>query len=125
MNLVVVGERGESEPVMPVRLSFIDKYTEILFNFLIDSFGLSIGLGVIGCGDVGFNTGHRVEVPHELGCKLGASITDGFSGESEFGPDMIVIDVCSTKCREFHISWKSNNVFGEPINDDYDGVVSR
>jgi hypothetical protein len=33
-------------------LSEVDECAEIFFDVLVDSFGLSIGLEVVGCGDV-------------------------------------------------------------------------
>jgi hypothetical protein len=55
MGSVVVSKFGEGEQVDPVVLLIIDVYSEILFQYLVDPFGLTIGLGVIGCGEVAFD----------------------------------------------------------------------
>ncbi len=48
MCTVVMHKCSEGEPFRPVSLEVIDKYTEVFFNLLIDSFSLSIGLGMKG-----------------------------------------------------------------------------
>ena len=48
MDLVVVGELGYGQPFIPVILTLVHKEPEELFNFLIDSLGLTVSLGVVG-----------------------------------------------------------------------------
>ena len=50
MDVVIVGELRECEKFVPIVLPFIDKESEELFEFLIDSFCLSVGLWVVGGG---------------------------------------------------------------------------
>ncbi len=50
MNSVIVGELCKRQPVAPVGLSMIYEDAKVLFDFLIYSFGLSIGLWVKGHG---------------------------------------------------------------------------
>jgi len=47
---------------------------EVLFDLLVDLFHLTIGLGVIKRGEIGFNTGHCIEVSHELGGEWGPQL---------------------------------------------------
>ena len=105
-------------------MSFVDEDTEVLFNFLIDLFGLPISLRVVCGREVGFYSGHCVEISHELCCELGTSVTDGFSRKTELGPDMITINVCSAKGREFHIGQEGNDVLRESVDNGNDSIIA-
>ena len=70
---------------------------KILFDFLIDTFGLAIGLRVICSREVRLYTGHGIEISHELCCELGASVADGFTWETKLGPDVISVDTSGAK----------------------------
>ena len=48
VDMVVVGELCEQKEVIPVILSFPDEDAYILFQFLVNPFGLSVGLWMIG-----------------------------------------------------------------------------
>jgi len=48
VDSVVVGKLGYGQPFVPVILTLVHKELEELFDFLIDSLGLTIGLGVVG-----------------------------------------------------------------------------
>jgi hypothetical protein len=50
MCSVVVSKFGEGKEVDSVILLIIDVYPKVLFEDLVDSFGLTIGLGVVGSG---------------------------------------------------------------------------
>ena len=97
---------------------------KVLFDFLIDSFGLAIGLRMVSGGEIRLYSSHSVEISHELCRELGALVADGFSWKTEFCPDMITIDTSGTKCREFHVCREGDNVFGESVDNYDDGVVS-
>ena len=105
-------------------MSFIDEDAEVLLDLLVNSFGLTIGLGVIGGREIGFYSGHRIKIPHGLGCELRSSIADGFSRESKLGPKVILINACSAEGGEFHVGRECDDVFGKAVNDHNDGVVS-
>jgi len=92
MGFVVVRERGGGQPIGPICLSFVDEDTKVLFDFLIDTFGLAIGLRVICGREVRLDTCHGIEVSHELGSELGASVANCLSWKTEFRPHMIAID---------------------------------
>ena len=98
---------------------------KVLFDLLIDTFGLAVGLWMICGGQIGFCAGHSVEISHELCCELGTLIADGFSWEAELGPDMVAIDTGGAKGGEFHIHRECYDIFRESIYNDDDGVVSR
>ena len=46
MDSVIVGELGYGQPFIPVILTLAHEELEELFDFLIDSLGLIIGLGM-------------------------------------------------------------------------------
>ena len=49
VDMVVVCKLSQWEKSLPVILSFTDKQPDVLFEFLVNTFSLSISLGVIGC----------------------------------------------------------------------------
>ena len=55
VNLVVILEFHEWQEPHPIILSVVDEESEILFQFLVDPFRLSITLQVVGCGGCQFN----------------------------------------------------------------------
>ena len=50
---VVVCKLGQGKEVNPIVLLVVDVHLKILFHDLVDMFGLPIGLGVVGCQEVG------------------------------------------------------------------------
>jgi hypothetical protein len=49
VNFIVVAELSQGKPLRPVILSIIDEEAKVLFNLLVKSLCLTIGLWVIGC----------------------------------------------------------------------------
>ena len=81
---------------MPVVLPFINKKSQVLLQFLIDLFGLSISLGVVYCGQGNFNSKESEQLLHECSNKLWASIRDYLSWETVKFPDMLKVEVGSS-----------------------------
>ena len=50
VDAVVVHELREGEEFVPVVLSFMDEDSEVQLHLLVDSFRLTVGLGMICCG---------------------------------------------------------------------------
>jgi len=48
MYSVIIGKLGYGQPFVPVILALVHKELKELFNFLIDSLGLTVSLGVVG-----------------------------------------------------------------------------
>src|SRR5882724_6457583 len=48
-GLGCVGEFGYQHPFIPIILALVLEWSQELFNFLVDSFGLAISLWVVGC----------------------------------------------------------------------------
>src|SRR5882672_9194386 len=61
MRSIVVCEFGEGQEVDPVVLLVVDVYPKILFQDLVDSFSLPVGLWVVGCREIGLDTQHLGE----------------------------------------------------------------
>ena len=55
VNVIVVGELRQREERKPVVLSFSDKDPEVLFQFLVHPFRLSVSLRMVGGGRYGFD----------------------------------------------------------------------
>jgi len=56
MNLVVILELCEWQEPHKIILSLVSEELEILFQFLVDPFCLSISLRVVGCGTCQLNS---------------------------------------------------------------------
>ncbi len=74
VDVIVMRELSQQEPVTPVGLSVIDKDAEELLHFLVDSFCLSVGLRVEHHGGVQGDVKHSVEFSHKLGDELWTSV---------------------------------------------------
>ena len=55
---IVQGELGSGEERGPIVLPFVYKVAKVLLDFLVDAFGLTIGLGVVGSREAKFNPKH-------------------------------------------------------------------
>ncbi len=66
MDMVCEGELGRREKVIPVILMVIAEHPDVRLEFLVDTFGLSISLRVVGCRGSGFDPEESVEFPHEI-----------------------------------------------------------
>ena len=56
VDVVIVGELRQGEECVPVVLPFSDEDPQVLFQFLVDPFCLSIGLRVVGGRRRGFDS---------------------------------------------------------------------
>ncbi len=63
---VIMGKCHERKPFCPVGLEMIDEHSKVLFDLLINLFGLSICLWVIGGQSVSLDLKQIVEVFHEF-----------------------------------------------------------
>ena len=66
MDLVVIGEFGNQNPVVPVILSLVHKEAEELLDLLVDMVSLAIHLQVVGHGGYDFNSKYLAKTPHEV-----------------------------------------------------------
>ena len=87
MNPIIVGELGNGNPFIPVVLLSVDEESKELFDFLVDSFGLSISLRVVGRRGCNFDPKELAESSHEV--RLGSLIADDFLGKAVELPDIV------------------------------------
>jgi hypothetical protein len=73
---------SHGEVLVPVVLSSASIEAEILLNFLVGTLGLTVGLWVIGGGEVRFNAEVVEEGAGELGGKLGSPVADDTKGKA-------------------------------------------
>ena len=60
MDMIVVCKLSEREEFVPIILVLVDKKSEVLFQLLVDAFGLTVGLWVVGCGGCQFDSDQLV-----------------------------------------------------------------
>ena len=72
--LVSILEGGEQQPEWPVGLSVVDEHSEVVLNFLVDSFCLSIGLWVMCSARGSLDVELLVKVFYECGHEDGSSV---------------------------------------------------
>ena len=70
-------------------MMLINEEPEVLFNFLVDLFGWTISLWVVGCGCSNFDAKGCIQLTHKLGDELSAMITDDLLWETMKLPDMV------------------------------------
>ena len=71
---IIVSELHQREEFGPVVLLIIAIDSNVLFQGLIHSFGLSVGFGMITGGEMGFHIESCSERSEEVGYKLRASV---------------------------------------------------
>jgi hypothetical protein len=89
VDVVVISELSEGEELVPIILSLIDEESKELFELLVDSFSLSISLGVVGGRGGKLDTSEEIELVSELSDELGAMIGDDSQRCSMQLPDMV------------------------------------
>ncbi len=73
---------------MPVVLSLSNKDPQILFQLLVNSFGLSVHLRVVGCGGCTLDPEQPVQFLYECGNELRSSVRYNLSREAVELPDV-------------------------------------
>jgi len=107
----------------PIILSLIGEKMEILFQFLVDLFRLSISLRVVGCGGCQLNSEQPVEFLGEFRYELGTSIGDDFPRETVVFPHMVEEKVCSSSGRDCSDHGNEMRTLCDGINDNHNGVM--
>jgi hypothetical protein len=120
--MVVVLELRKGEKVIPIILTLIDEDTEILLEFLIDSFRLAVPLGVISRGSCQFDSEESVQLLSELGNKLGATIGNHFLRKAMKSPDMSEVQSSGTDCGNGSDRIHKMSPFSDRINHHHDAV---
>ncbi len=66
MDVVCKGKLGGREEIIPVVLMVIAEHPDVCLEFLVNVFGLPVGLQVVGCRSRSFDPKESVEFPHEI-----------------------------------------------------------
>ena len=74
VDVVVVGKLCQGEECVPVVLSFSDEELQVLFQFLVDPFCLSVGLRVVSGRRRGFDSQQSVQFLHEGSNELRSAV---------------------------------------------------
>jgi hypothetical protein len=98
VDVVVILKLCEGKEVGPIILPLINEEPEILLEFLVHSFSLSVPLRVIGRGGCQFNSQELVELTSKLGHKLRASVGQDSPRQAVMLPDVLYKQPGSSCC---------------------------
>ena len=98
-------------------------YTEVLLNFSIQSLGLTIGLGVIGCGQIGHELEQDVEVFHEGRDELRTTVRDDLLQSPMEFEGMVMIDLGNAESSDSVLYREYVDHLGEAVDDVEDGIL--
>ena len=84
---------SEWEPSVPGGLAVVNKDAKVLFEPLVHSFGLAIGLGVIGGAYVLFDIENVAKFFREMGREAGIAVRDDLAGSAIVWKDMLDVKV--------------------------------
>ena len=124
MDTGVDNEFGHGKVLVPVGLSAIDVQANVVLDFLIGAFGLSVGLRMVGGGEAGSDSKALEKVAHELRGKLGSAVAGEGKRESMESEDFAVVDVGSSFRTDFGLAGESVDEFGVVVGEYDDGIMS-
>ena len=101
----------------------VDEYAQVLLNLLVDSFRLPIRLRMVRRGGIAFDAHQFVEVLHEPGLELGASIVNDLPGDTVQSEDVISINLCHAVHRQGCLGWNDMYLLGESVHHHANGIV--
>lgn len=110
--------------LVPVVLSTTNIEAEVLLDFLVGPFSLSVGLRVVGGGEVGLNAEALEEGAHDLGSKLRAAIADEPEWETVEAEDFSVVDVGYAFSGDVGSAGEGVEKFTVMVDKDNDSVVA-
>jgi len=122
--VVVVGELRQGEECVPVVLSFSDEEPQVLFQFLVDPFRLSVGLRMVSGRRRGFNSQQSVQFLHEGGDELRSAVGDDFPREAMKFPDVPKVEVRCPGGGDRSDRFDEVRTFTCRVDGHHDGVVS-
>ncbi|KAG5348756.1 hypothetical protein C0989_008455 [Termitomyces sp. Mn162] len=105
VNMIVVLEFGIGEEFVLVILALIAEEVEILFQLLVYTLRLAIGLRMVGSGGVELYSEQLVELAGELHHKLWSLIQDIGVREAMELPDISTVQVCGTHGGAGGVGW--------------------
>ena len=102
----------------------VGEEAKVLLQFLINSLGLSISLGVISGGEGRVDSKEFIKRLRKVGRELGTSIGYNLLGKAMVAPNVITEQSCSSFCREIVTGGDEVCSFCESVDDDKDGGVT-
>jgi len=124
VDVVVVGKLRQGEECVPVVLSFSDEEPQVLFQFLVDPFRLSVGLRMVSGRRCGFNSQQSVQFLHEGGDKLWSAVGDDLPREAMKFPDVPKLEVRCPGSGDRGDCFDEVRTFTCRVDGHHDGVVS-
>ena len=103
----------------------VDDYAQVLLDLLVDSFRLPIRLRVVRRGGIALDAHQLVEVLHEPGLELGASIMDDLPGNPVQSKDVVSVDLGHAVCRQGCLGRNDVYLFGKSIHHHANGIIPR
>jgi hypothetical protein len=91
VDVVVVGELGCRQELIPVVLFVAREDTDKLFELLVDVFGLAVGLRMVSGGCSRLNTDEAPQLASELSNELWTMVGNVLSGGSVVPPNVPVV----------------------------------
>ena len=101
----------------------VDKDAKVLFQSLVCTFGLSVGLGVISCADVLRDSQGAAEFSGECGCEMGVSIGNDACGESVMWKYVSSVKFGCVFGVDGFVAQNKNRCFRESVCDREYGIV--
>jgi hypothetical protein len=122
---VVVAELGDRKEAFPVVLLVVTVHADVLFDELVDSFGLTISLRVEGGRHVDLSAKKALKGAPKFAVEDRTAIGDDIVGCTVSADDIVEVESSDRRCiASFFLERDEMGVFGEAINDDEDGVVA-
>src|SRR5688572_15412258 len=98
MDMIVVLEFRQWEKVIPIILPLIYEKPQVLFQFLIDPFRLSVSLWMVGSSCRQLDSEQSVNFPSEFRNELRSPVGNHVKRESVQFPDMVKIQSGRSQC---------------------------
>ena len=108
--------------LVPIILPSTSVKAEVLLDFLVGSFGLSVSLWVVRRGQIGVNAEASKEGTGELGCELGATVGGDTEGESMEAEDLAVEEVGYAFRVDVGCAGEGMDHLAEVVGEDCNGV---
>jgi hypothetical protein len=124
VDVVVVCEFSSREELVPVILLVVSEKPDELLHLLVDAFGLTVGLQVVGCRGVRFDPNKAPKLGGELGNELGATVGDVLLRSAMELPDIPVIQPGSSDSIQPGRTLHKVSVFTQDVYDNHDRVIA-
>src|SRR5262249_50088042 len=125
MHSVVVSELGAGQEVLPVVLLVVTEHAEVLLKGLVDTLGLTVGLGVECCGQVGPDVEKGKEVAPEVGGEDFVAVGHDVSWQAMETVDILEEELGNVGSLGCGLGRRKVGHFGEAVNNNEDGIVPR